>query len=84
ELWDSHTEKPIAMFDTATALEPYNISGKPVEKLSHDSLESLTVSWLSHIIFHWTGKEVPYKEELTKLGVVEKLKYGIAERNLEE
>ncbi len=84
ELWDSHTEKPIAMFDTATALGPYNKGEKPVEKLSHDRLQGLTEHWLSLIIFHWTGNEVPYKEELTKLGVVEKLKHGIVERNPEE
>jgi hypothetical protein len=85
ELWDSKTEKPIARFDTATVLEPYNKGWKqPVEKLSHDRLEGLTMCWLDEIISHWTGNEVPYKEELTKLGVVEKLKHGIVERNPEE
>ena len=84
ELWDSHTEKPITMFDTATALGPYSDGWGPVEKLSHHGLESLTHSWLNNVLFHWTGNEVPYKEELSKLGVVEKLKYGLIQRKPEE
>lgn len=84
ELWDSQTEKPIAMFDTATALGPYSHNWGPVEKLSHDSLEDLTLSWLDQVIYQWTGNEVPYKEKLKQLGVVEKLKYGIVRRKPEE
>ena len=84
ELWDSHTEIPIVTFDTATALGPYSLNWGPVEKLSHHGLESLTHHWLNQMISHWTGNEVPYKEELKKLGVVEKLKYGLVQRNQEE
>ncbi len=84
ELWDSHTEKPIATFDTATALGPYSHNWGPVEKLSHHGLECLTDYWLSQIIFSLNDDQVPYKEELRKLGVVEKLKYGIVQRNREE
>jgi hypothetical protein len=84
ELWDSKTEKPIAMFDTATALGPYSHNWGPIEKLSHDGLESLTMSWLDRIIFWPNDDEVPYKEELKKLGMVEKLKYGIVRRKPEE
>ncbi|MBI1923833.1 hypothetical protein HYR99_06240 [Candidatus Poribacteria bacterium] len=84
ELWDSHTEKPVAMFDTATAFEPYSERWGPAEKLSRHGLESLTHLWLDRIIFWPNDDEVPYKEELRKLGVVEKLKYGIVRRKPEE
>jgi len=67
ELWDSQTEKPIVMFDTATALGPYSQNGGPVEKLSHDSLEDLTLSWLDPVIYQWTGNEVPYKGALWQI-----------------
>ena len=84
ELWDSPTEQPIAMFDTAATLGPYSQKWGPVEKLSHHGLECLTHYWLNQIIFSLNEEQVPYKEELKKLGVVEKLKYGLVERNREE
>jgi hypothetical protein len=82
ELWKSCTEESVATFDTKTALEPYNNGRNSFEKLNHDSIENLTLYWLNDVISHWKDDNVPYKEEFKKLGLVERLKYGIAHRNL--
>jgi hypothetical protein len=83
ELWNSYTKESVATFDTATALEPYNQKWEHIEKLSRFGLMCLTDYWLNKIISQ-NNAQAPYKEELKKLGLVEKLKYGLVQRNLEE
>lgn len=73
ELRKSSNGEVLAEFDTATALQPYIHEEFTLEKVSKDYIKALVMFWLDSLVYPRKNAEVPYKEELKALGILERL-----------
>ncbi len=72
ELRNSSDGEVLAEFDTATALQPYIHEEFTLGKTSKDYIKVLVMLWLNNLVYPRKNAEVPYKEELKALGILER------------
>lgn len=72
----------VLQFNTAEILSPYepNFAEK---QIFHTYFVTLVESWISDLIDHWKTKYPPKEKELTEIGLLDLLRDGVNEREVE-